>query len=59
MEKLNYKWANLILEDDNMDLDVYSGSLAIEPLRKSMSKLSYGEEIDGYSLNYTTRINYD
>ena len=33
-------------EDDNMALDVYSGGLAIEPLRKSMSKLSYGEEIE-------------
>ena len=31
---------------DNMALDVYSGGLAIEPLRKSMGKLSYGEEID-------------
>ena len=40
MEKLNYKWG------DNMDLEVYSGRLAIEPLRKSMNKLSYGEEID-------------
>ena len=46
MEKLNYKWAYLVLENDNMDLDVYSGRLAIEPLRKSMSKLSYGEEVD-------------
>ena len=34
-------------EDDNMALDVYSGGLAIEPLRKSMDKLSYGEEVDG------------
>ena len=33
-------------EDGNMALDVYSGGLAIEPLRKSMSKLSYGEEVD-------------
>ena len=32
-------------EDNNMALDVYSGGLAIEPLRKSMSKLSYGEEM--------------
>ena len=33
-------------EDDNMALDVYSGGLEIEPLRESMGKLSYGEEID-------------
>ena len=32
MEKLNYKWGYLVLEDDNMDLDVYSGGLVIEPL---------------------------
>ena len=50
MEKLNYKWAYLVLEDDNMDLDVYSGRLAIETLRKSMSMLSYGEEVDGLIL---------
>ena len=30
----------LVLYDDNMDLDVYSGGLAIEPLRKSMMKLN-------------------
>jgi len=29
-----------------MALDVYSGGLAIEPLRKSMDKLSYGEEVN-------------
>ena len=33
-------------EDGNMALDVYSGGLAIEPLRKSMNKLSYGKEVD-------------
>ena len=38
-------------EDDNMALDVYSGGLAIEPLRESMNKLSYGEEVDGTLLN--------
>ena len=32
-------------EDDNMALDVNSGGLAIEPLRESMEKLSYGERI--------------
>ena len=31
-------------KDGNLALDVYSGGLAIEPLRKSMNKLSYGEE---------------
>ena len=35
-------------EDDDMALDVYSGGLAIEHLRKSMGKLSYGEEIDNH-----------
>ena len=45
-------------EDGNMALDVYSGGIAIEPLRVSMRKLSYGEEIDGYLLNYTTRIQF-
>jgi len=46
MEKLNYKWANLVLEDYNMALDVYSGGLAIMPLRESMRKLCYGKEVD-------------
>ena len=49
MEKLNYKWSNLVLEDDNMALDVYSGGLAIEPLRESIGKLSYEEEIDSFN----------
>ena len=35
-------------EDDNMTLDVYSGGLAIEPLRESMGKVSYREEIDRF-----------
>ena len=35
-------------EDDNMALDVYSGGLAIEPLKESISNLSYGEEIDNH-----------
>ena len=39
MEKVNSK------SGDNMALDVYSGGLAIEPLRESMGKLSYGEKI--------------
>jgi len=33
-------------EDGNMALDVYSGGLAIEPLRESINKLTYGSEID-------------
>ena len=35
-------------EDGNMVLDVYSGGLAIEPLRESMRKLSYGEAVKSY-----------
>ena len=31
--------------DGNMALDVYSGGLAIEPLRESIERLSYGEEL--------------
>ena len=34
-------------EDDNMALDVYSGGLAIEPLRISISNLSYGKSVEG------------
>ena len=33
-------------EDGNMALDVYSGGLAIEPLRESMRKLGYGEAVE-------------
>ena len=33
-------------EDGNMALDVYSGGLAIEPLRGSTNKLTYGFGID-------------
>ena len=33
-------------EDDNMALDVYSGGLAIEPLRESMEKLSCVKQIE-------------
>ena len=33
-------------EDGNMALDVYSGGLAIEPLRVSIGRLSYGDEVD-------------
>ena len=42
VKKFNYKWG------DHIDLEVYSGCLAIEPLRKSMEKLSFGEEIDSF-----------
>ena len=38
-------------EDDNMALDVYSGGLAVEPLRESMGKLSYGDKIDSFYLS--------
>ena len=33
-------------EDDNMALDVYSSGLAIEPLRHSINKLTYGSEVE-------------
>ena len=33
---------------DNIDLDVFCGGLAIEPLRESMKKLSYGYRVDIY-----------
>ena len=42
MEKLNPKWGG------NIDLDVFSGGLAIEALRESMEKLSYGDKIDSF-----------
>ncbi len=33
-------------EDGNMALDVYSGGLAIEPLRESINKLNYGSKVE-------------
>ena len=36
-----------IPEDDNMALDVYSGGLAIEPLRISIGSLSFGKSVEG------------
>ena len=33
-------------EDNNLALDVYSGGLAVEILRDSMTKLTYGSEVD-------------
>ena len=42
-------------EDDNMALDLYSGGLAIEPLRKSIDKSSYGENIQKLLLSYDER----
>ena len=38
-------------EDSNMSLDIYSAGLAIEPLVKSMKKLTYGKEIDSFIKN--------
>ena len=38
-------------EDGIMALDVYSGGLAIEPLRKSIQKISFGNDVN-------TLINY-
>ena len=35
-------------EDGNMALDVYFGGLAIEPLRESIGKLNYGDEINAF-----------
>ena len=43
MEKLNPKWG------DNIDLDVFSGGLAMEPLRKSMEMF---ELLRSYTLTY-------
>ena len=42
MEKLYPNWC------DHIDLDVFSGGLAIESLRESMEKLSYGDKIDSF-----------
>ena len=42
MEKLYPNWG------DHIDLDVFSGGLAIEPLRESMEKLSYEDKIDSF-----------
>ena len=33
-------------EDGNMALDVYSGGLAIEPLRESINKMNYGSKLE-------------
>ena len=33
-------------EDGNMALDVYSGGLAIEPLKQSINKLTYGDKFE-------------
>ena len=43
-------------EDGNMALDVYSGGLAIEPLRESISKLTYGTEVDSLVKNSIDKI---
>ena len=39
-------------DDGNMALDVYSGGLAIEPLRVSIGKLSYGDEVKQIILSH-------
>ena len=44
-------------EDDNMALDVYSGGLAIEPLRESMEKLSYRQIVDDFLVINTIVLN--
>ena len=38
-------------EDSNMALDLYSAGLAIEPLVKSMKKLTYGKDVDSFIKN--------
>ena len=43
-------------EDGHMTLDVYSGGLAIEPLRESITKLTYGSEIDSLVKISTEKI---
>ena len=35
-------------KDSNMALDVYSAGLAIEPLRESINKLTYGDDVDSF-----------
>ena len=44
-------------EDGNMALDVYSGGLAVEPLRESMRKLSYGKIVDDFIVINTIVLN--
>ena len=39
-------------EDGNMALDVYSGGLAIEPLRERINKLTYGYKIEFSIVNF-------
>ena len=38
-------------EDSNMALDIYSAGLAIEPLVKSIKKLTYGKDVDSFIKN--------
>ena len=38
-------------EDGNMALDVYSGGLAIEPLKQSINKLTYTSELESLIRN--------
>ena len=51
IEKFKYKWG------DHMDLEVYSGCLTIEPLRKSIEKLSYGKIVDDFIVINTIVLN--
>ena len=52
MKNRGFLWSHINhlmgYKDGNMALDVYSGGLAIEPLRVSIGKLSYEEEIDNH-----------
>ena len=43
---LKYTFQILGYEGENVTLDIYSGGLAIEPLRHSYYKLTYGNEIE-------------
>ena len=38
-------------EDSNMAMDIYSAGMKIEPLVKSMKKLTYGKDIDSFIKN--------
>jgi hypothetical protein len=46
--------SHLMGEESNMALDIYSAGLAIEPLVKSMKKLTYGKDVDSF-IKYTLK----
>ena len=50
MEKLYPNWC------DHIDLDVFSGGLAIESLRESMEKLSYVKQIEKLLIESSKRV---